>query len=137
MECGAHTYRDVYGINDYVPAPTCNGTKSSSLSALGQAIAMQHFDSRGRLRFSHYGPINATDVEPTLIRLARSVTPESRSIRMADMPTKIRQYKLLGRSRKMGGEEIEIALSRLSFPSRGDQLRCALVFPLSVELARR
>ena len=45
--------------------------------------------------------------------------------------------KLLGRSRKMGDEEIEIALSGLSFPSRGDQLRCALVFPLSVELARR
>ncbi|CAN0628098.1 protein of unknown function [Burkholderia multivorans] len=33
-------------------------------------------------------------------------------------------------------EEIEIALSRSSFPSRGHQLRCALVFPLSVELAR-
>ena len=33
-------------------------------------------------------------------------------------------------------EEIEIALSRSPFPSRGHQLRCALVFPLSVELAR-
>src|SRR5258707_4408520 len=33
-------------------------------------------------------------------------------------------------------EEIEIALSRSPFSGRGHQLRCALVFPLSVELAR-
>ena len=33
-------------------------------------------------------------------------------------------------------EEIEIALSRSLFASRGHQLRCALVFPLSIELAR-
>src|ERR1700674_5614817 len=122
--------------------PVTEQTSVASLSTASGSSFLTKAKTCGVLPFVANRPVRTSKLEHSDFRFPRTNPPSIASVHWVSLTV----GSLAARSTALSGcwaghvrwrdEEIEIALSRSPFPSRGHQLRCALVFPLSVELAR-